>query len=174
MLANLRADARRLAEKGPRPLWFYVLEAALFDSGFQAVMLHRLAACLKRWRVPILPPLIARISISSTGVDISPSAEIGPGLRISHGVGIVIGGYAKLGGGALVLHQVTLGSPSQGRVTEMPVVGERAFLGAGCKLVGAIRIGDDVTIGPNAVVTQDVPSGSRVRAAAGIEVTARS
>ena len=86
----------------------------------------------------------------------------------------MIGGYARLGAGALVLHQVTLGSPSQGRVTEMPTVGDRAFLGAGCKLIGAITIGDDVTIGPNAVVTQDIPSGSRVRAAAGIEITARS
>jgi serine O-acetyltransferase len=55
----------------------------------------------------------------------------------------------------------------------MPVVGDRVFLSAGCKLIGKITIGDDVAVGPNAVVTQDVPSGSRVRTTAGIEVSSR-
>ncbi len=173
MLDNIRADARKLEDKGDRSLAFYVIEALLFDNGFQAVLLHRLAAWLKRWHVPVLPPWIARYNIFSTGVDISPSARIGPGLRISHGVGIVIGGAAVIGTDAILLHQVTVGSPSQGRVSEMPAIGDRVFLSAGCKLIGQITIGDDVAIGPNAVVTQDVPSGSRVRSTAGIEVVAR-
>ncbi len=109
----------------------------------------------------------------TTGVEISPAAEIGPGLRIPHGVGIVIGGYARVGSGAMILQQVTLGSPSQGRLTEMPRLGDRVFLGAGCKLVGPIEIGDDVVVGPNAVVSQSIPAGSRVTSAAGIEVVAR-
>lgn len=170
MLDHIRADARKLQDKGDRSLAYYVVEALLFDNGFQAVLLHRLASWFKRAGIPILPPWIARYNVYSTGVDISPSAEIGPGLRISHGVGIVVGAYARVGADAILLHQVTLGSPSQGRVTEMPVVGERVFLSAGCKLIGKIAIGDDVAIGPNAVVTQDVPSGSRVRSTAGIEI----
>jgi len=170
---NLTADARKLQDKGDRSLAFYVIEAILFDNGFQAVVLHRIAACLKRWGIPVVPAWVARYNIFSTGVDINPSAEIGPGLRISHGVGIVIGGAARLGADAIVLHQVTVGSPSQGRVAEMPVIGDRVFLSAGCKLIGKITIGDDVAIGPNAVVTQDIPSGTRVRSTAGIELIPR-
>ncbi len=173
MFDHLSADARRLQEKGDRSLVYYVIEALLFDNGFQAVVLHRLAAALKRWGIPILPPWIARYNIFSTGVDISPSADIGPGLRISHGVGIVVGAFVRIGADAILLHQVTLGSPSQGRVTEMPVVGDRVFLSAGCKLIGRITLGDDVAVGPNAVVMQDVPSGSRVRSTAAIEILPR-
>lgn len=173
MLDLVRADARRLQEKGDRSLFYYVVEALLFDNGFQAVLLHRLASCLKRWGVPVLPPWIARYNIFSTGVEISPSAQLGPGLRISHGVGIVVGGYARVGADAVILHQVTLGSPSQGRVTEMPTVGDRVFLSAGCKLIGKISVGDDVAVGPNAVVTQDVPSASRVRSTATIQISPR-
>jgi len=173
MLDNVRADARKLKDKGDRSLAFYVIEAALFDNGFQAVILHRLAACLKRWRVPVLPAWIARYNVFSTGVDINPAARIGPGLRISHGVGIVVGGAAVIGADAILLHQVTVGSPSQGRVAEMPVIGDRVFLSAGCKLIGQITIGDDVAIGPNAVVAENVPSGSRVRTTAGIAISPR-
>jgi serine O-acetyltransferase len=174
VLDNLRADARRLAEKGTRGLVFYVVEALLFDAGFQAVVLYRLASWLKRSHVPVLPALVTRWSVHSTGVEISPIAVIGPGLRIPHGVGIVVGGYARVGGGAMILQQVTLGSPSQGRLTEMPRLGDRVFLGAGCRLIGAIEVGDDVVVGPNAVVTQSIPAGSRVTAAAGIEVVERA
>ncbi len=174
MWANLRADTRRLRSAYPRPFPFYVIEALLFENGYQAVVLHRLAHWCKRHRIPFLGPCFARLGLFLTGVDISANAQIGPGLRISHGVGTVIGGFARLGEGALVLHGVTLGSPSEGRVQQMPTVGDRAFLGAGATLVGAITVGDDVVIGPQAVVTEDIPSGSRVLAAAGITVSRRS
>jgi len=41
-----------------------------------------------------------------------------------------------------------------------PMIGNRVDIGAGAKLLGAIRIGDDVVIGANAVVLQDVPANS--------------
>jgi len=103
-----------------------------------------------------------------TGADISAAAEIGPGLRVSHGTGLVVGGHARIGRDALLLHGVTIGSPSEGRISEMPVLGDRVFVGAGAAIIGAITIGDDVVIGPNAVVTEDVPAGSRVLARGGI------
>jgi serine O-acetyltransferase len=173
MWNQLREDARRLRSAYPRPFPFYVLEALLFENGFQAVVYYRMANWCKRHGIPFLGPFFARLGLFFTGVDISANAEIGPGLRISHGVGTVIGGFAKLGSGALVLHGVTLGSPSEGRVEEMPVVGDRAFLGAGATLIGAITLGDDVVIGPHALVTEDVPSNSRVLSTTGIEVTPR-
>ncbi len=173
MLDNLRGDARRLELAGRLPYPWSLIESLLFDNGFQAVVLYRMASACKRWRLPFLGPAIARLSVFLTGVDISSSAVIGPGLRISHGVGIVVGGNARIGPGAVLLHQVTLGSPSERRVGEMPVLGANVFVSAGAKLIGRIEIGDDVVIGPNAVVTVDVPGNSKVFAGTGIEIVPR-
>lgn len=173
MFANLRADTRRLRESKRKPFPWYVLESLLFDSGYQAVVLHRVAHWLKANGVPALGPAVARLNQLLTGVEIGPGAVIGPGLRISHGHGIVVGGYARLGANAMLLHQVTIGSPDPSRVEAMPTIGDNVFLGAGAKVIGAITLGDDVFVGVNAVVAEDVPSGSRVIAGGGTVVTPR-
>ena len=85
----------------------------------------------------------------------------------------MIGGYARIGRGALLLHGVTIGSPHPGRIEKMPVIGDNVFIGAGAKVIGDITIGDDVFIGVNAIVARDIPSGSRVLCTAGIEVRPR-
>jgi len=142
----------------------------LFENGYQAVVLHRIASFFKRHRIPVLGPLTARFSLFLTGVDIAPGATIGPGLMISHGVGIVVGNSVVIGSRALLMHQVTLGAPTVARIDQMPTVGDNVVIGAGAKVIGGLTVGDDVLIGVNAVVTEDVPSHSRVTAAGGIQV----
>jgi serine O-acetyltransferase len=173
VLDNLRADTRRMRDTLHRSFPWYVIEALLLDNGYQAVVLHRLAHWFRRHGVPVLGPLVARFNQFLTGVEIGPGAVIGPGLCIRHGHGIVVGGYARIGAGAVLLQQVTIGSPDPARIEAMPTIGDRVFLGAGAKILGAITIGDDVFVGVNAVVAQDVPSGSRVVVRGGVEVTAR-
>lgn len=170
MLDNLREDTRRLREIKTKPFPWYVIESLLFETGYQAVVLHRMAHWFKSRGIPVLGPLVARFNQFLTGVDIGPGAEIGPGLRIAHGTGIVIGGYAKIGRNALLLHQVTIGAPSPERVAKMPVIGDNVFLGAGAKVIGGIRVGNDVFIGVNAIVAQNIPDNSRVLCASGIEI----
>ena len=173
MWDHIRADTQRLRSAYPRPFPLYVVEALLFENGYQAVVCHRIANWCKRHRIPFLGPLFARWGLFVTGVDISANASLGPGLRISHGVGTVIGGYARIGCGALILHGVTLGSPSEGRVQQMPTVGDRAFIGTGATLIGEITIGDDVIIGPHALVTASVPANSRVMSDRTLEISPR-
>ncbi len=174
MLDNLRRDTRRLREIKTKPFPFYVLESLLFENGYQAVVAYRLASWFKHRRIPFFGPLFARMGLFFTGVDISPGAVIGPGLFISHGTGIVIGNGVRIGDDAVLLHQVTLGAPSTRRIGEMPTVGDRAFIGAGAKLIGGVTVGDDVFIGVNAVVASDVPSHSKVTCGAGVEVVTES
>lgn len=162
MFDHLREDTRRLREIKSKGFPGYVLESLLFENGYQAVVLYRLARWFKVRNIPFFGPLFARLSLFLTGVDIAPGAEIGPGLRISHGTGLVIGGYARIGANALLLHGATVGSPEQARVHEMPVIGDHLFLGAGAKVIGQITLGDHVLVGANAVVTRDVPSHSKV------------
>ena len=175
MLADLRRDAARLHLSYPgKSTARAVVEALLFNNGFQAVVLYRLARWLKVRRIPLLPPAVARFNLFLTGVDLHPAAEIGPGLLVAHGHGLVVGGGARIGADALLLHGVTVGSRSPGRVTQMPRIGDRVFLGAGAKVVGGVTLGDDVAVGPNAVILEDVPAGSRVLSAGGIQVTPRA
>lgn len=174
MLDNLREDTRRLKEIKTKAFPWYVIESLLFENGYQAVVLHRIAHWFKRNGIPVLGPMVARFNQFLTGVEIGPGAEIGPGLRIAHGQGIVIGGYAKVGRNALLLHQVTIGSPSPSRVESMPVIGDNVFIGAGAKVIGGIKVGDDVFIGVNAIVARDIPANSRVLCKAGIDVSPRT
>lgn len=174
MLDDLRRDAARLHLSYPgKPTARAVVEAVLFNNGFQAVVLYRLARWLRVRRIPVLPPAVARFNLFLTGVDLHPAAEIGPGLLIAHGHGLVVGGGARIGADALLLHGVTVGSPSPGRVAQMPTIGDRVFLGAGAKVVGGVTIGDDVVVGPNAVILEDVPAGRRVLSGEGLKITSR-
>lgn len=162
MASLLHADTRMLRAIKKKPFPWYLLEGLLFENGYQAVVLYRIASWFKRHGIPFFGPLFARLSLFLTGVDVAPGAVIGPGLLVSHGVGLVIGDRVRIGANAVLLHQVTIGAPDRSRVAEMPVVGDNVYVGAGARLIGAITVGDNVIIGANAVVTEDVPADTRL------------
>jgi serine O-acetyltransferase len=172
MMKNLREDTRRLRAIKTKPFPFYVLESLLFENGYQAVVLYRLAHWFKSRRIPVLGPFFARLSLFLTSVDIAPAARIGPGLFISHGIGLVVGDGVRIGGNGTLLHQVTIGAPTGRRLDQMPTLGDSVFVGAGSRLIGEIEIGDDVFIGVNCVVTQDIPAGTKVTTTAGLTLEA--
>jgi len=58
---------------------------------------YRIAHALHRWRIPVLPRLLSQIVRTITGVEIHPGAHLGRGIFIDHGMGVVIGGTAKVG-----------------------------------------------------------------------------
>lgn len=169
MFDSLREDTRRLRETKTRPFPWYVLESLLFDTGYQAVVLHRLASWFKRRRVPFCGPAIARWNQFVTGVDIAPAAEFGPGLRISHGTGIVVGWRVRAGRDCTLMQNVTLGAPTVARLDAMPTLGDRVVLGAGCAVIGPVTVGDDCFVGALALVTEDVPAATKVLARGGVE-----
>ena len=172
MLKNLREDTRRLRAIKTKPFPFYVLESLLFENGYQAVVLYRIAHWFKSRRVPVLGPFFARLSLFFTSVDIAPGARIGPGLFVSHGIGLVIGAGVRIGRNGTLLHQVTIGAPTGRRLEQMPTLGDNVFVGAGSRLIGEIEIGDDVFIGVNCVVTEDIPAGTKVTTTAGLALEA--
>jgi serine O-acetyltransferase len=73
-----------------------------------------------------------------------------------HSNGVVINTSVRGGKNVFIEHQVTIGAEKG----EAPVLGDNVFIGAGAKIVGAVRIGNDVKIGANAVVTKDLPDGA--------------
>ena len=158
----------------PRPFPWYVIESLLFETGYQAVVLHRIAHWFKSRGIPVLGPLVARFNQFLTGVEIAsrrgdrPRAADPP--RQRHRDRRLREDRQR----AILLHQVTIGSPSPGRIEKMPVIGDGVFIGAGAKVIGEITIGDDVFIGVNAIVARDIPSDSRVLCKSEIEVSPAS
>lgn len=105
----------------------------------------------RRWHV-----LWHRVWSVVTGADIPLNARIGGGLLIPHPNGIVIHPGVEIGPNCLIFQQVTLGSGKGG----VPVIGGHVDIGAGAKILGAVRVGDHARIGANAVVLRDVPAGA--------------
>ena len=160
MLDSLRADAHALALAKDRPVLQVTLEALVVDSGFQAVVLYRLASVLRALGVPILGHVVTRLGQLLTGAEISPNARIGGGLRVSHGSGLVVGGGVRIGARAHLHHGVTLGARNPTRLERMPVLGDDVFVAAGATVLGAVTIGDGAVIGAHALVLCDVPASA--------------
>jgi serine O-acetyltransferase len=93
-----------------------------------------------------------------TGADIPATTRIGGGLLIPHPVGVVIHPDVQIGANCLIFQQVTIGT-RKARGGGVPQIGNHVDIGAGAKILGAIRIGDHARIGANAVVVRDVPEG---------------
>lgn len=146
----------------------------LFLPGFQALAVHRLGEFLYDHSVPTLLAILVRPLHSAMliyvrnilGIELNRTTRIGRRVRVHHQNGIVVHPLALIGDECILRQGVTLGGRSDNpRSPGGPVVGARVSFGVGCVVVGAVTIGDDCIIGPNAVVTSDLPSGSSVIAA---------
>lgn len=90
------------------------------------------------------------------GIDLRIGTKIGKGLCFAHCGGIVINASSEIGENCLVFHDVTIGGMLKDGVMHVPSIGNNAVLFAGAKIIGDVKIGDNVIIGANAVVTHDV------------------
>ena len=106
--------------------------------------------------------LISQVSRFCTGIEIHPGAKIGRKLFIDHGMGVVIGETAEIGDDVLLYHGVTLGGTGKDKYKRHPDLGDNVIVGCGAKVLGPIKIGNNVKIGANAVVLKDVPYNSTV------------
>lgn len=65
---------------------------------------------------------------------------------------------ARIGDYAIIYPGVIIGKKDN----KCPVIGHHCFIGAGSKILGGVKIGNNVTIAPNAVVVKDVPDNAVV------------
>lgn len=98
------------------------------------------------------------------GIDIPARTEIGSGLRIYHGYGIVIGAGSRIGINCTLRHGVTIGNRirQDGSHSDDPVIADNVEFGANAAAIGAITVGANSLIGIGAVLTESVPAHSRV------------
>lgn len=158
--SDIRQDFRAVFEKDPAAK--SSLEVILTYPGFHAIFMHRINHILYRLRIPILPRLLSHIVRWLTGIEIHPAARIGAGFFIDHGMGVVIGETAEIGTECLLYQGVTLGGTGKEKGKRHPTLGKGVVVGAGAKILGAIRIGDYAKIGANSVLLHSVPDYSIV------------
>jgi serine O-acetyltransferase len=96
------------------------------------------------------------------GIELPYSVTLGRRIIIEHQGAIVIHGNCVIGDECIIRQGVTIGNRYLNRPLEAPRLGRRVNLGAGAKILGGITLGDDVVVGANAVVLNDVPSGITV------------
>lgn len=160
MISTLIADFRIIFERDPAARnW---LEVLFCYPGLQAILFHRFAHWLYVLGLPFIPRLISHIARFLTGIEIHPGAQIGRGVFIDHGMGVVIGETAIIGDYVLIYQGVTLGGTGKESGKRHPTLGENVVVGAGAKVLGNLLIGNNVRIGAGSVVLRDVPSDCTV------------
>ena len=160
MLREIRQDLQAIFDRDPAAT--STLEVVLTYAGFHALMAYRVSHWLKSMGVPFFPRVVSQLARWLTGVEIHPSAKIGTGFFIDHGMGVVIGETAEVGDYVTLFQGVTLGGTGKERGKRHPTLGNHVVVGAGAKILGGITIGDNVKIGANSVVLKNVPANSTV------------
>jgi serine O-acetyltransferase len=138
------------------------LEVLFNYSGLHAIWVYRTSHWLWIKKLYFLARWLSQLARWVTGIEIHPGAVIGRRFFIDHGMGVVIGETAEVGNDVTLYHGVTLGGVSLEKGKRHPTLGDRVVVGAGAKILGAIKIGRGSRIGANAVVVKPVPSNSVV------------
>ncbi|MFC1541254.1 serine O-acetyltransferase [Candidatus Latescibacterota bacterium] len=156
-------DFKAIFDRDPAARGFWgVFDVLLTYPGFHAIILYRIAHVINRIHIPIIPHLLMLAGRILTGIEIHPAAQIEGGFFIDHGFGVVIGETAEIGKNVTLFQGVSLGGTGKETGKRHPTIGDNVVIGAGAKVLGSIKVGNDVYIGANAVVLQDVPNDCTV------------
>ncbi len=128
------------------------LKSYFLIPGFNYMVWFRIG---EKFKNPIVKYIIYRKSIRF-GIQIPIDTNIGEGFYIGHFGDIVINGQSKIGKNCNISQGVTIGQSSRGKNRGHPTIGDNCYIGPGAKIIGNIKLGNNVAIGANAVVTKDV------------------
>jgi serine O-acetyltransferase len=166
MFENLKADiGRHFATTGSRSL--AAAAAAFFEMSLWAIGIFRFGKWAHtfrfrviRWPLMMLYFFLYKVSQALSGISISLTSEIGPGLVVHNYGGVII--HGRVGENCLFAQGAQMISRADGKARGWPSIGDNVYVGAGAKLVGNVTIGSGTQIGANAVVMMDVPEESIV------------
>ena len=160
MFATIKRDIQAVKERDPACR--STMEVILCYPGFHILFFHRLAHWMWNHGLKLLARIVSHAGRFFTGIEIHPGAKIGPGFFIDHGMGVVIGETAEIGENVTLYHGVTLGGTSWKKEKRHPTIGNNVVIGAGAKVLGPFKVGDNSRIGAGSVVVHEVPPNSVV------------
>lgn len=136
------------------------LEVFLTYPGVHAVWNYRISHWLWKQNIKLLARMFSNRARRRTGIEIHPGAKIGRRFFIDHGIGVVIGETTEIGDDVMLYHNVTLGARRFATGKRHPTIGDRVIIGAGAKILGPVKIADDVRVSYNSVIIEDLTKNS--------------
>lgn len=137
------------------------LEVFLYPS-FKVMLHYRVAHKLYLKGHYFLARWVSQRGVRKTGIEIHPGAQIGKGLFIDHGNGVIIGETAIIGNNVTLYQGVTLGGTGKEHGKRHPTIEDNVMISAGAKVLGSFTIGANSKIGAGSVVLEAVPPNSTV------------
>lgn len=158
IFSSIREDIGAVLERDPaaRSTW----EVLLCYPGLHALWAYRTSHWLWQKRFYWLARMLSQLARFATGIEIHPGALIGRRLFIDHGMGVIIGETAVVGDDVTLYQGVTLGGTGKEKGKRHPTIESGVTVGAGAKVLGNIRIGENCRVGAGSVVLRDVPQNS--------------
>lgn len=149
------------------PAAYSLDEVIIAYPGFYALCVYRLANALHKLLVPLIPRLMSEYAHEKTGIDINPGAQIGEGIFIDHGTGVVIGETSVIGKNVKIYQGVTLGALSVKKklqhIKRHPTIEDDVVIYANAIILGGETIiGKGSVIGGNVWLTESVAPNSVV------------
>jgi len=151
-------DLKSIVERDPAARSRF--EVFLLYPGVHAIIYHRFAHWFYRHKCFFIARLISQTGRLFTGIEIHPGAQIGRGLLIDHGQGVVIGETTSVGNFCTIYQGVTLGGTGKETGKRHPTIGNNVMIGAGAKVLGPFTVGDNSKIAANAVLLSEAPPDS--------------
>lgn len=158
MFRQLRDDLTSIKRRDPADK--SKLEIFFLYSGYKALIFYRLAHWFYQHGHTFIARKISQSGRFWTGIEIHPGATIGRGLFIDHGSGVVIGETAEIGDNCTLFQGVTLGGTGKEQGKRHPTLGNNVLVGAGAKILGPFKVGDNAKIAAGAVLLKEVPAGA--------------
>lgn len=150
ILKDIWLDIKAVQERDPAAR--SALEVLLLYQGVHALIWHRFAHWFYKHKLFFIARLISQIARFFTLIEIHPGAQLGHGILIDHGCGVVIGETAVVGDNCTIYQGVTLGGVGTQKGKRHPTLGNNVMVGAGAKILGAFEVGDNCSIAANAVL----------------------
>ena len=159
IIKEIKEEIKLIKERDPaiHSNW----EVFLYPS-FKVMLSYRRAHRLYKKGHYFWARYISQKAARKTGIEIHPGAEIGKGLFIDHGNGVIIGETTIIGDNCTLYQGVTLGGTGKEQGKRHPTLGNNVMVSAGAKVLGSFKIGDNSKIGAGSVVLEEVPPNSTV------------
>ena len=152
ILKDIWLDVKAVKERDPAAR--SALEVLVLYQGVHALIWHRIAHWFYQKRMFFVARLISQIARFFTLIEIHPGAQLGHGILIDHGAGVVIGETAVVGDNCTIYQGVTLGGVGTKKGKRHPTLGNNVTVGSGAKILGSFQVGDNCSIAANAVLLQ--------------------
>ena len=158
-IKNIKDEIRIIRERDPAI--HSSMEVFLYPS-FRVMLHYRLAHRLYLKKHYFLARYISQRAVRKTGIEIHPGAQIGRGLFIDHGSGVIIGETTIIGNNVTLYQGVTLGGTGKETGKRHPTIEDNVMISAGAKVLGSFTIGAGSKIGAGSVVLEEVPPNCTV------------